>query len=202
MILLQDIKAIVAQNMIALRRKKGYTQAELAELLNYTDKAVSKWERGESIPDVTVLKQIADLFEVTVDYLITPEEQHQPIEREHVSRRRRNNRRFIMGMSIALVWLIATFAFVLITLLKQAIGAQWIVFVYAVPISMIVWLTFNSIWFNRRRNFLIISLLMWSLLGSIYITLLPLNTWLLFALGVPGQIIILFWSRLKRTFIK
>ena len=67
---MEDLKAIFAENLSALRKKKGWTQLELAERLNYSDKAVSKWERGESLPDVTILKKISQLFEVTVDYLL------------------------------------------------------------------------------------------------------------------------------------
>ena len=68
-----ELKQVIADNVSSLRRDAGMTQAELAEKLNYTDKAVSKWERGESCPDITVLKTIAELFGVTVDYLITRE---------------------------------------------------------------------------------------------------------------------------------
>ena len=68
---MENIKQIVAKNIADLRRASGLTQMEFAEKLNYSDKAVSKWERGDSLPDVAVLKQIADLFQVTLDYLVT-----------------------------------------------------------------------------------------------------------------------------------
>ena len=48
---MNNIKSIIAQNITDLRRAKGLTQLELAEQLNYSDKAVSKWERAESMPD-------------------------------------------------------------------------------------------------------------------------------------------------------
>ena len=70
--LLEDIKRVIADNIALLRKGSGMTQIELAEKLNYSDKAISKWERGESVPDISVLKQIADMYGVTVDYLITP----------------------------------------------------------------------------------------------------------------------------------
>ena len=70
---MDDLKLIVAANITDLRKKNNITQAELAQRLNYTDKAVSKWERGESLPDVAVLKQIADIFSVKIDYLVTAE---------------------------------------------------------------------------------------------------------------------------------
>lgn len=67
---MEDLKRIIADNIAELRKAVPLTQAELAEKLNYSDKAVSKWERGESIPDVIVLKQIAGIFGVSVDYLL------------------------------------------------------------------------------------------------------------------------------------
>jgi predicted membrane metal-binding protein len=77
-----------------------------------------------------------------------------------------------------------------------------VVFACAVPASFVVWLVMNSIWFNRRRNYLIISLLMWSTLALIYIPVLLFagkNLWLIFSLGLPGQAIIIMWSRLKQN---
>ena len=68
---MNDLREIVAKNICELRREANMTQLMLAEKLNYSDKAVSKWERGESVPDVFMLKTIADLFGVTVDYLLT-----------------------------------------------------------------------------------------------------------------------------------
>ena len=68
---MEDLKKIIARNIVDLRRANNMTQLELAEKLNYTDKAVSKWERGESLPDISVLKTIADLFGVKIDYLVT-----------------------------------------------------------------------------------------------------------------------------------
>lgn len=193
---MDDIKAGIAKNISTLRQAKGLTQIELAEKLNYTDKAISKWERGESIPDVTVLLQLADIFEVSLDQLVRQNSTGIPKPSPQKAKR---NHGFITGMCVLLVWLLATLLFVIIDLTAPALYTHWMAFVYAVPVSLIVWLVFNSIWFNRRRNYLIISLLMWSLLAMLYLALLPMgfNVWLIFVLGLPGQIIILLWSRLK-----
>ena len=67
---MEDLKPIIAKNITVLRQNAKMTQFDLAEKLNYSDKAISKWERAEAIPDVSVLKSIADLFGVTVDYLL------------------------------------------------------------------------------------------------------------------------------------
>lgn len=195
-----DLKLIVAANITDLRKKNNITQAELAQRLNYTDKAVSKWERGESLPDVAVLKQIADIFSVKIDYLVTAEHPDKAPEPPAVNRRRLRNHRLIAGMSIVLVWLIATFVFVNIQLVLPNLVHQWLAFVFAVPVSCIVWLVFNAVWFNRKRNFFIISLLVWSILACVYLCLLCLaryNAWLLFVIGIPAQIIIFMWSGIR-----
>jgi transcriptional regulator with XRE-family HTH domain len=199
------IKIVIAANIAALRRRHSMTQLELAEKLNYTDKAISKWERGESIPDVLVLKQMADIFGVTVDYLL--EEEH-PIPTEKPSQetvkkqQSIRTRSFVTGMSILLVWLVATVLFMIVDMAWEDVVFHWIVFVYAIPASMVLWLILNSIWFNRRRNYLIISLLMWSILAAVYVTVFRLadyNAWIIFMLGIPGQAIIVMWSRLKQS---
>ncbi|MBR4972008.1 MAG: helix-turn-helix transcriptional regulator [Oscillospiraceae bacterium] len=195
-----DLKQTIAKNITTLRQGSKMTQIELAEKLNYSDKAISKWERGESIPDVIVLKSIADLFGVTLDYLLQETHQEQPEAVQEISGRKHRNHTVVTTLSILLVWLICTLCFVSIDIASPQISAKWLSFLYGVPISMIVWLVFNSIWFNKRRNYLIISLLMWTVLISIVLTVLTFDyfAWQLLLLGIPGQIIIYVWSRFQR----
>ena len=200
---MEDVKSAVAKNIAELRQKNGMTQIDLAERLNYSDKSISKWERAESIPDINVLMEIASMFGVTLDYLV--EEEHTvpeapaPEKSEKIGRELRNHG-FITGMSILLVWLVAALAFVICDILSDIQNAHYLAFAYAVPASMIVWLVFNSIWFNKRRNFLIISLLMWSALAALCLSFTIIghfNIWLVMILGIFGQAIIILWSRLK-----
>lgn len=196
---MSDIKSVVAKNIAELRQANGITQLELAEKLNYSDKAVSKWERGDSMPDISVLVEIADLFHVSLDYLI--HEDHTAAQAEAKAEKApRYSRGIITAVSVLLVWLIAMFTFVLLALLGTPAKYTWLSFLYAVPVSAIVWLVLNSIWFNRKRNYFIISLLMWSVLVSVQLSLLPFgkNVWLIYLLGIPGQIIILLWSAMKK----
>ena len=193
---MEATKSTVAKNIVRLRQASGMTQAELAAKLNYSDKAVSKWERGESLPDVAVLSQIADLFQVSLDWLVRGEVMSaEPAvkERSHL------NRVLVTVMSVVLVWLVAALVFMVIHLITGGNVVNALVFIYAVPASLIVWLVFNSIWFKPKRNFIIISLLVWSLLVTIQMTILPFgyNVWPIYILGIPGQIIIFIWSKLK-----
>lgn len=191
---MENTKQIVAKKIHDLRVANSLTQIDLAEKLNYSDKAVSKWERAESLPDISVLVQIADLFDVSMDELIRDK---QPPQQPKVDQNVKHG--LIIGMSLLLVWLLATLVFVILMLTNTAPRYCWLTFVIAVPISMIVWLVLNSVWFDRRRNFLIISLLMWSVLAAVYLCLLPFGyqIWLIFLLGIPGQIIIFLWSGLR-----
>ena len=193
---MEGTKNTVAKNIVRLRQASGMTQAELAAKLNYSDKAVSKWERGESMPDVAVLSKIADLFQVSLDWLVRGEVMSaEPAVKE----RSRINRVMVTVMSVILVWLVAALVFMVIHLITGGNVANILVFIYAVPASLIVWLVFNSIWFRPRMNYLIISLLMWSLLATIHMTILPFgyNVWPIYILGIPSQLIIYVWSRLK-----
>lgn len=196
---MNDIKSIVAKNIAELRQTSGMTQLELAEKLNYSDKAVSKWEHADSMPDISVLVEISELFGVPLDYIIRAEHNDNEIKAE-TPKKAKYSHSIITAVSVLLVWFIAVFAFVLISLIWRSAKHEWICFIYAVPVSSIVWLVFNSIWSNPRRNYFIISILMWSTLLSVHLTLLPfgINIWLIYLLGIPGQIIILLWSVMKK----
>lgn len=201
---MEDLKLIIAKNIAALRQASRMTQLELAEKLNYSDKAISKWERGESIPDVLVLKSIADLFGVTLDYLLEADHAEKPKPSQESPGYLHRNRKVTTTLSVLLVWFVATMAYVVMDLAIPASVFKWIPFAYAVPVSMIVWLVFNSIWFNKRRNYCIISLLMWTGLLSVVLTVAACCFWpwkLLF-LGIPGQIAILLWSRYKKKTVQ
>lgn len=197
---MEDIKPIIAKNITALRQSAKLTQIELAERLNYSDKAVSKWERAESIPDITVLKAIADMFEVPLDYLVreNPELPAVHEESEHHPGKKRNHK-VITALSILLVWFVAAVVFVVLDMVGLKTKLHLFAFAYAVPVSMIVWLVMNSIWFTRRHNYLIISLLMWTTLGctALLLFLLGINFWQLFILGALGQVIIATWSKMQ-----
>ena len=194
---MEDIKSIVAKNISELRQSHKMTQLELAEKLNYSDKTISKWERAESSPDISVLIEIANLFGVTLDYLVKAEhEEETAVTDSKPEEEKKYNRKAIAYISESIGWIVAIFAFIITTLILQKMSFQFLYFVYAMPIVLIVKLVFNSVWFNPRHNYYIISLLMWSLLASIQITFLyfKINVALIYLLGVAGQIVIVLWS--------
>lgn len=197
---MESLKQIIAKNICDLRKENKITQLELAEKLHYSDKAVSKWERAESLPEITVLKEIADMFKVNVDYLLEPEHKANDAPCKEIDKRNKRNRTLITCISIMLVWFVATLAFVNVDIIFQTTFIHYVFFIYSVPASIIIWLVFNTLWFNKRLNFFIISILIWAVLFAIFLTImftLNFNIWLIFLIGIPGQIIILLWAGIK-----
>ena len=197
---MEDIKSIIAKNISELRLANNMTQLKLGEKLNYSDKTISKWERAESTPDISVLIEIADIFGVTLDYLTKAEHAEDDLAKS-IEPKSKYNRRVIAYMSESIGWIVAIMAFIITTLILKEESFQFLYFVYALPVVLIVKLVFNSIWFNPRHNYMIISVLMWSLLAAIQITFLyfGINIALIYFLGVAGQIVIVLWSFMKKT---
>ncbi len=193
---MENLKSIIATNLVELRKKHHWTQAELALKLNYSDKAISKWEHGDALPDIEILAQIAELYGVTLDYLThigTFEEKKQYVK----VKEKKANKLIISLLSITLVWFIAMILFVFFQSQFPTGKMNWIVFVWSVPLSCIIGVIFNSIWGRTCNNFFILSIFVWSLLAAAYLTLVQYNMWLLFLLGIPAQVAIILWSQIK-----
>ena len=204
----EKLKKQIGSNIAAYRKRMHLTQAGLAEKLNYSDKAVSKWERGESAPDVLTLVQLADLFEVTVnDLLEDPNalpENPNLVERAVNSAmektlKRKADKRVILSLTGLLVGFVALLVFVLLSSLK--IPNTWVSFIYAIPVCAVVFLSVRSAWRDFRWNQILISFIMWGCILSLYASLLVFlkwNWWKLFLLGIPGQAAIVLWFHIYR----
>ena len=204
----EKLKSQIGTNIAAYRKRGGWTQAELAEKLNYSDKAVSKWERGESVPDVLTLAALAECLGITVnDLLHDPNElpentgavQQAMGQMVEKTLKRKANKRIILALSSILVWFVALLVFVILD--TVGVGKSWLAFFYAIPANAIVLLSLRSAWRDFRWNRALISMIMWGSILSLYMTLLVLlrfNAWKIFLLGIPGQAAILLWFRLFR----
>ena len=190
-----DKKTLIAHNIAELRKRLGLTQSELAEKLNYSDKAVSKWERAESLPDILVLDELARMCGVTLDYLATDHEGEEEKVGEEPPHGRRNHY-IITFMSVALTWLLSTLAVLIVKWAVPDFEYGWIILLGAMIASEVILLVFNSIWGNRKINYVIITVLLWSALTAFYL-IFPFALPTVFFVGIPGQIIIILWSMLS-----
>ena len=186
-----DLAAVIGQNITRLRRLSNMTQSELAEKINYSDKSVSKWEQGNGIPDVRILLELAELFNVSVDDLV----------REHgdtpvMPKKTRTRRRVVVSLlSAGLCWLVAVVAFVFIGIIAPDVQNVWLAFVYAVPASAIVVLVFSCVWRYRWVRIAAITVLIWTALACIHLTALVCGAQisLIYLIGVPLQVLALIF---------
>ena len=192
---MDDLKVITANNIINLRTAKGMTQAELGELLNYSDKSVSKWERAEAVPDAYVLKKMSGIFGVSVDYLLNS---HDSWERpESFKKEERNFHSNIITLLVIFgIWTLAFLIYIIGWLLE---ANWWLLFIYAVPVSLITFLVLNSVWEQGKNNRHIIYALVASVFITVYLTFRSYNPWQILLLLVPAEFLVFLSFRIKKS---
>lgn len=193
---LEELKLITASNIINLRTRAGMTQAELGYKLNYSDKTISKWERAEAIPDAFVLKQMGEIFGVTVDNLLSSHDEWKPIpteepETEEVS----YSTGRIIAIAIIGVWTLALTAFVALWLVGIIV---WQVFVVALPVSILVYMILICVFHRKRHLQHVIAAFVLSLFVAAYLLVYPrYHPWQLFLIVIPAEIIVYLSCNLK-----
>lgn len=187
------LRGVIARNIAFFRKQGGHTQAELAEKLNYSDKSVSKWERAEGVPDIFVLTQIAELYQVTVNDLISQEEPRLPFRKPKV---------LILLLSLGLVWLAATVLFFALMLLCQDLPSKWLCFLYAVPVSGIILTVFTCMWWQLWKRCVAVGVIIWGMAVCIHVTLNLPGSYLIYIVAGVVQLLFILWflllSRQKR----
>jgi transcriptional regulator with XRE-family HTH domain len=186
---LSELKLISASNIIKLRTGAGMTQAELGEKLNYSDKTISKWERGEAIPDAYVLTQLAEIFGVTVDYILSSHSEWKPNEvtTEDKPEEHKYSINMIIAISVLGVWTLALTIFVLLWMFGNIV---WEIFVTALPISILVYMILICA-FNRRKYLqYVIAAFVLSVFIFLYCVIPMQKPWQLFLIAIPAEIIV------------
>ena len=193
----KNLEQIFAANLTELRKQKEWTQAELAEKINYSDKSVSKWERGDGLPDLKVLIQLADLFGVTLDCFITDGAAKE--KTAYKLPRQRIGFRVIMELlAVSIVFLVATVLYVAVATYMQVY--PWTVFIWALPVSFALLTIFNIRWKFRVCAVVFGSILIWTLLTATYLQLLAYNLWMLFLIGIPAQAAVILGTQMWKTY--
>lgn len=191
---MENLNEILSNNLTKLRKYNNITQAELAKKLDYSDKTISKWETGEIIPSIENLIKLSKLYNVTLDEITSPlsDDYFTPQTKNFENR----NKIIITLLAILAVWIVATVIFVYTNIIFNL--NSWLVFIWAVPVSCIVALVFNSLWGKRLFTFIIISILIWSTITAIFLQLLEYNLFATYFIGIPIQLSVVLWSGLKR----
>lgn len=196
----EKLKSTIASNLTYYRKQAGLTQIKLAEILNYSDKAVSKWERGEGVPDIFILVQLADLYHISLNDLIG--------ERKTIKKTSfLKNRILITLLSIALCWLVFVVSFAIITIIERNTSNDWsnwtwVLFIAPIPVSCIIALIFDKIWDEVRwHRFFIVSGIVWTSALLIVSLLLIFNVdfhWVIWFVAATLQVLVVLWYGLIR----
>ena len=187
------LRKTVAKNIAAYRKAHHDTQLDLATKLNYSDKSVSKWERGESLPDVYILSQIADLYGVSVSALIgeiQPPKESKP-----------HYHMFILLLSLALTMAVATLLFSMFMICKVDYPA-WMFFVYALPVCSIICIVFTSLWWGILWQGVSVSALIWTLGLSLYLSFELEHVSLIFLVCAALQVLTVLWEVFRKFLLK
>lgn len=207
------LRKTIAENLAYYRRANGLTQAALAATLNYSDKSVSKWERGEGLPDVSVLVHLAEYYGITVNDLVNPRPE-EPVEAEpsedavsatdetDTSLQRQltlRSRILVPVLSIGLVWLAAMVGVFLLNVIITDFSYSHMLFWYAVPASCVVALVFACLWWTHLLRFLCASALIWSVALCLYLTFALPSFGLIFAVaGILQGLTVLWFIQIRK----
>ena len=191
---MNDIKQIIAKNLISLRKKNRLTQNELAEKLNYSDNAVSRWEHAEVTPSIETLEQIAHIYNVPLTSLI---------EDNAVKTAQINDKRQLINklagilITASIVWFVATITFVMARLIWDY--TFWQIYIWSMPIVSLVMMPFHHYWGRHIYKYTILTIFVWTLLLAIFIQCFKLSSWMwiIFILGIPIQIGLSIWAFVK-----
>ena len=190
----EKLREYFARNLAYYRKALGLTQIELAEKLNYSDKSVSKWERGDGLPDLAVTVQIAEIFGLSVNDLVA----EKPRRKLMTTR----NKIIITLLSMGVAWLVATVLFFLCEIIFPEVSVWWLFYIYAIPISAVVGIVFSCIWWKKIHIFVAISTLIWSVALCVMLTVsvaasVPKIS-LIFIVAAVVQILAVLWFLIKK----
>lgn len=205
-----DFRKRVGNNISYYRKANGLTQSALAERLNYSDKAVSKWERGESVPDIYVIYKMSEIFMCSVNDIIgiSGNEDISDDKLNEIAKQKQFRRIMITSLSVGLVWLVASVIYFVTDMIVNGIYKLGqndfiLVFMYAVPASFIITLIFSKLWGRIWQQAGSVSGILWSSVFSLAVSFNVFNfaeesAYKILAAAVVFQILIVLWYVMRK----
>ncbi len=181
----KTIEQIISQNLITLRKNKNLKQSDLSNAIGYSDKTISRWENGTSLPDISTLVKLADFYGISVEDLINENATEKYLEKkEKKNQEEIVNFYSLMGLGILTIWMVAILVYLGFIMAKHLYF--WQIFILAVPASAVL------VYKNTRKNFkvkwlnfLLLTIVVLGTVSFLYLTFLSFNFWQLFMLVVP-----------------
>ena len=188
-----ELKLVSASNIIRLRTARGLTQAELGSMLNYSDKTISKWERGEAIPDAYVLTRLAEIFSVSVDFLLSSHDEWERPRENRVEEVRYSAERVI---AVAVIGVFTAFLIAFVTLWLMNI-VEWRLFLIAFSMAILACMILLCVFRRTKRLQYVIALFVVSVFLIIYFFLPVAHPWQLFLILVPTEALVFLACNLR-----
>ena len=180
-----ELNKIIAHNLCTLRKKSGLTQLQLADQINYSDKAISKWEKGDCLPSIYVLMTLAEFYGVDIQEIVSENSTAKP------KKAKKDIKTMVTLLSGATVWLISTIVFVILRYISP-VERAWLSFIIAIPASFLVCTIFSLVWKWRLPTAIFSSFFVWTAIMAISLMLQTSQIWLVYLIGIPLQFIIVF----------
>ena len=190
-----ELKLVFASNLINLRTGAEMTQAELGTYLSYSDKTISKWERGEAIPDAYVLTQLAEKFHVSIDYLLSSHDAWQSPEEIRKANEPLYSADIIIAVTILGIMTASLTAFVIGWICGTI---EWRIFLVGIALSALVFLVLDCVFKEARHLKLALILLIISLFVLLFFLLWDFKPWQLFLLIAPAIAIALLSTHIYK----
>ena len=193
---MENIKEIIRDNLVKLRKDHKFTQLELSEKIGYSDKAISRWETGETTPDVETLNSLAELYNVPISFFFNEYDKEELMKQSKEKEKQKINKIAISMLCIVSLWFIAI---ILFDILNKIGGLDaWLTFIWAIPASFLLAIIFNSIWGKRLWTCIFASCFSWTLILAIHLQFITFSSFMIFIAGIPVQVVIILSYYLKR----
>lgn len=197
-----NVKKTVGENLAKLRKSRKLTQLEIAETFSYSDKAVSKWEKGETLPDIETLTEIASYYGVDLNYLVTEHNEDEQVPQHTTT----SNKIAITLLMISFVWILVTIIYMWLG--QTGEGYYYQCFIWGIPSSFLIMILANMAWGKKEYGIIFHSFFLWTLITAVYCQFGDYgeaafqSTWVLFLLGAPIQATIIMWAFIKGNPLK
>lgn len=178
---MENLKEIVSKNIVKLRKENNLTQVELAKKINFSDKAVSRWEKGEVLPDIETLQSLSEAFGVSLSSLL---ENKEGSIRKNFSRPTKQE---ILSQSFLIceIWVIISVIYAYFNISQGR--NVWQLFIWGIPATALALIVQSRKLKNNLTNFIYGTIFVWTLITSLFIHMIQACPWYFFILGVPIQ---------------
>ena len=178
---MENIREIVAKNIATLRKESNLTQIELAQKINFSNKAISRWEQGEVLPDIETIQKLSEIFNVPISSILEEQDDNKKRKISKLTKKDILSHIFL----ICEIWVVIGVIYAYLNISKGS--NLWQIFLWGVPATALFLIIQNRKKKNNILSFVFTTIFVWSFITSLFLHLLESCPWYFFLLGIPVQ---------------